>query len=463
MNIAILHPKKIEFWLLLFFLLRIPSITHPPLEKSHNWRQSTGLMVARNYDQPNSSFAYPTINETGERQGVIGMEFPILYYTHHLVAQVFGYQHWYGRLINLIITTLGLFFFYRLLQLYLSDKQAFYATLILLCSIWLSFSRKTMPDTPSIALMLMGVYYGIRYCKDQKPLHLLLYFLLATLGALVKIPAVIYFSVLAIPFFQNWKKNYLLGIATLISIAIVGYWYFVWNVHIAETFGNWYNQGMTIKEGFLELANNLNATLKKFYWSGFYSYVFFVLFLAGIYFLKNHKKLLYAIVPLTLIFLAYMVKSGFFFHHHNYYIIPYVPVMATIAGIALSYIPSQKWQYLLLIAGMIEAIANQQHDFFIPKNQVYKMQLKEISEQFIPANSLVAVNGSNNPQMLYLLNRKGWSIDNKHIADAEYINTMAKKGCQYLMVDKHSFNTYNSLYYNKLMENEDYILFELNP
>ena len=112
---------------------------------------------------------------------------------------------------------------------------------------------------------------------------------------------------------------------------------------------------------------------------------------------------------------------------------------------------------------MIEAIANQQHDFFIPKNQLYKMQLEGISTQLIPDSSLVAVNGSDNPQMLYLLDRKGWAIYNDQLLETEYIKSLTQKGCKYLLVDKHSFEASSSLSYPKVMENEDFILFELKP
>jgi hypothetical protein len=41
--------KRIEFFILLYFLIRLYGITDPPLEVAHHWRQVTGLMVARNF------------------------------------------------------------------------------------------------------------------------------------------------------------------------------------------------------------------------------------------------------------------------------------------------------------------------------------------------------------------------------------------------------------------------------
>ena len=76
------------------FLLRLFHITDPPIEVSHNWRQTTSLMVARNFHQLDNNILYPTIDETGEHRGVVGMEFPAVPYLIHLVSIPLGYDHW---------------------------------------------------------------------------------------------------------------------------------------------------------------------------------------------------------------------------------------------------------------------------------------------------------------------------------------------------------------------------------
>lgn len=90
-------------------------ITNPPLEIGHNWRQVTGLMVSRNYLEVDPNILYPRIDDNNGSTGIIGMEFPSMNYTYFLISKTFGYTHWYGRLINLIISSLGLFFFYKLI------------------------------------------------------------------------------------------------------------------------------------------------------------------------------------------------------------------------------------------------------------------------------------------------------------------------------------------------------------
>ena len=74
------------------------------------------------------------------------MEFPLLNYINYCVSEIFGYQHWYGRLINLIVSSLGIWFFFRLLKRYFNAELAFNASIILLASIWFAYSRKIIED-----------------------------------------------------------------------------------------------------------------------------------------------------------------------------------------------------------------------------------------------------------------------------------------------------------------------------
>ena len=139
--------SNIRFWIVLFFLIRLYGITQAPLEIGHNWRQSTVTMVARNFLEIDNNILYPRIDIAGNKTGITGMEFPIFNYLIYLCSEIFGYQHWYGRLINLICSSLGLWFFFGLVKRYFGDKTALFSTIILAVSIWFQFSRKIMPDT----------------------------------------------------------------------------------------------------------------------------------------------------------------------------------------------------------------------------------------------------------------------------------------------------------------------------
>lgn len=458
------YHKRIEFWIILLFIIRLVGITNLPLERGHNWRQATGLMVARNYVEVDNNILYPRVDDNEGESGIIGMEFPILNYLIYLVSTLFGYTHWYGRLINLIITSIGIYFFYRLIKKYFNEKHAFISTLILICSIWFSFARKTMPDTFCISLILIAIYYGLKYHEKGKVINLALYTIIGAAGVLSKIPAGIYLSVFIIPIFfkkSTITNKLILIVTTTLILTVVYWWYFIWNIHLSTNFGSWYNSGKDIVTGFNEIIQNIGQTLKRFYFSAFNSYLLFGLFLTGIFFLIKHKKRELSGISLTifLVFIIYIFKSGFLFYHHNYYIIPFVPVMAVIAAYPLTLLKNKKIFILLLVAGLIEGVANQQQDFFIKSKDKYKMELVQIAEDHVNKDDLIAINGNGNPQQIYLTHRKGWNLNNEDLTNENLLNEIKQKGCKYLIVNKKKF--VSQLEKEIVSANDNYTVYKL--
>jgi len=457
--------NRIEFWIFIFFLIRLIGITNPPLEIGHNWRQVTGLMVARNFLEVDANILYPRVDDNNGQTGIIGMEFPSMNYIYFLISKFFGYSHWYGRIINLFISSLGLLFFSKLICLAgFNRKIAFISTILLSASIWFSFSRKMMPDTYCISLMFIGLYYGLKYLETNKLYQILLYTIVSSLAILSKIPAGIYF-VFLIPFLiynkYNIKPKLILAISTLIPIMLTYLWYFVWNPKLSKEFGNWYNIGKPFVTGFYEIIENIGKVLDNFYFDSFSSYLVFSLFIIGIVlmFVRKDKKMIVAFLLPFVVFLLYIFKSGFYFYHHNYYIIPFVPIMALVAGYSISLI-QKKWLYLsILILGVGESIANQQHDFFIKESEKYKMSLEYIMDKISKKDDLILINGNSNPQMIYLSHRKGWTCSDEQLSDTSYVRSVFAKKCKFVVINKHSHvNMSSSL--NNVFENEDFLILE---
>ena len=457
--------KRIEFWIIIFFLIRLIGITNPPLEISHSWRQVTGLMVARNFLEIDSRIQYPRVDDNQGQTGIIGMEFPFMNYLFFGVAKILGYTHWYGRLLNLILSSLGIYYFFEVIRKYFSPQLAFTSSLILLSSIWFSFSRKTMPDTACISLIFIGLFYGLEFMKNGGMKNLILYTLLSGLAILIKIPAGIYLSVFVLPMFSKdytlkFKIQWCVASAVLLSVCFI--WYFVWNPYLSETYGNWYNSGKPLLVGFREIANNLNQVFEKFYFSSLHSFIFFTVLPFGLYFIyrKKERTLLYALCIVSAAFLVYIFKSGYFFYHHDYYIIPYVPMMALTAGFAVNQIKN-KWLFcIVLLSGMVEAIANQQHDLFIKPSEKYKLSIESIADSVSQRTDLIVVNGDQNPQLIYLSHRKGWTCNNSQLLDSLFIQDLAKKGCRYVFVDRKSFQT--DLFLEKRYVDDNFCVYKIH-
>ena len=455
--------KDYIFLVLVFFILRLYGITDPPLEIQHSWRQCTGLMIARNFLHIDANILYPRIDDLCSSSDIVAFEFQLLSYLHYLVSLIFGYEHWYGRMINLFISSLGTLSFGFLINRFSNSKIAWFSVFCLLASNWLIFSRKMMPDTFSISLVLISLYFSYRYFKEQKFLDIFFFFIFFTLGGLTKIPAVIYGSIIFIFYFKykdTATRNLLL--VTLLSLIIVFIWYFIWGPFISSKYGNWTNLGKPFLEGIQDIFSNWVLTTHNIVFNSFRSHALFALFLIGfIYLIKKRWKKLG--IPLTIIFsifALYVFKSGYFFYHHNYYMVPIIPVMAFVIGYGI-YTIDLKIIYLIFFIGVMESIANQQNDFRIKPEELYKLTLKSKLDSLdrYPSRKLVLINTESNPQQLYLSNRKGCYINEHQMIDTVQLNLYRKKNYKWLIIDKnYKFKQPKLL---KVYEDGNYIVFAL--
>jgi hypothetical protein len=425
------------------FLVQLFGITNPPLEIEHNWRQVTGLMVSRNFVEQGPDLLHPKVDDNQGGSGIIGMEFPLMNYLYYLVASVFGFSHWYGRIINVVVTCFGLLAFFQIAKSLFNEKIARFALLMISCSIWFAFGRKMMPDTFALSLTMIGIWAGIRFSNEGKLMQLALYFIFIALGVLSKIPTAVIGAFLFIPLFDktiSLQRKWNLAIAGALALAPALWWYFVWNSHLAEKFGYWYNSGQSLSDGMRAIASHPFSFFNRFIFSGFKSYIAFVLCLTGIVlalrklFRSERKYQVFAIATVVLS-LIYIIRSGHFFIHHDYYMLPLLPFLALLGGFAVATL-NKKWMIVLVAVGMIEGLANQQHQLFIKDSEKYKMTLEGIADAHIPKDAFIVINGNGNPQQLYLAHRKGWNISDDEAQSAAFLNSLKAKGASYLIVNR---------------------------
>jgi 4-amino-4-deoxy-L-arabinose transferase-like glycosyltransferase len=458
-------PGDIRFWIILFFIIRLFGITNPPLEVAHNWRQTTVTMVARNFYEIDSNILFPRIDIAGEKTGITGMEFPIFNYLIYLISLVFGYQHWYGRLLNLIVSSFGIYFFSLLVKKYFSSKTSLYSSIILIVSVWFIFSRKIMPDTFSMSLIFMGFYYGTNYFEKRSGLkHLLLYFFLTTLGMLAKLPCG-YILILFVPIIVQQRKNYskiiIFSVVSLISILITGIWYFYWVPNLVETYGFWhFFMGKDMGIAIQEILEYWNLTLSRFYGTAI-QYTGFVTFAGGLIYaaFKRNIKILLVFGLSFAAFLIIILKAGFTFSHHSYYIIPFAPIMALLAGYALAEIKNQNWAISILAIICLEGVLNAQHDFRIKTNEAALIQLENDLDHLSNRNKLILINSGSYPTPMYFAHRKGWIVENSTILDGDYIDSLSNLGLKHIVILKKTFGSNIALPYKKEFDNSDYTIY----
>ena len=456
--------QDIRNWIAVFFLIRLIGITNAPLETGHNWRQSLTAMIARNFVEHRANLLYPEIDYDGAGSGIIGSEFPFFNYLIYLFSLLFDYSHWYGRLINLIVSSIGIYFFYKLIEKLSNSKIAFNASIVLLSSIWFAFSRKIMPDTFSISLVIIGLYYGYSYLFSGAWIKLVAFFLLTTLGVLCKIPALSLLAVVGVLFFvKEIPQNRKLAVwgSAVLGFGIVSLWYFYWVPYLVETYHNQLFFPRGLLEGLKEIIPMADGFFRNFYFNAFHSYVAFAAFLAGIYFVITGKNnyIKAGVMIITCFFFTFILKTGNVFPLHNYYIIPFVPVMAFIAGIALDKL-KVKWLAFVLFVVVAEGIANQQHDFFVILDKLsYKKALETITDKKIGPDELIVINGGQSPQEIYFAHRKGWSVTNDQITPTS-LALYKQAGASFLIINNRTFPDFGN-YLPLVYVGRDYRVFNL--
>jgi hypothetical protein len=440
--------KDIRFWLIFLFFLRLYSITLPPLEFQHPWRQTDGLMIARNFYEGEANIFYPRVDTAGEKSGITGSEFPIYNYLIYLVSLIFGYQDWYGRLIALMFSTFGCYYFYKSIKKFFGETVAFNSTIILTASYWFSYSRKTFPDCFSAGLCLMALYFILEYLDNGKVRNLLLYLLLGSLGCLSKISSSLLLSVLAMPIFFNAypmnRKVWTVMISGVMLLSIFG-WYFVWAPYLNETYG--YGDHFTmgcplLSMGWAEIQAAWPAVLRRLYIVPT-KYIGFIIFMGSlIYILYKRQWLVFFLFLIPyLCFLFIILKTGKNVIADQYYILCVIPVMAFVGGFGLTQIPNKKIMLIILIATAVENIGAQIGDFRIHKMNRHFENLESIVDRFSTRQDLFVINSwPHCPTVMYFAHRRGWTVKPSTLQDPAFLTQIKGQGCKFVLVCKEMYN-----------------------
>lgn len=438
------HPifSDVRLWILLFALVRLVGITDPPLEVAHSWRQTTVLMVARNYYELGPDLLRPRIDFAGEKTGITGMEFPLLNYLTYLVARIFGWADWYGRVIVLLFSMLGAFTFHGLVERYLGKHRALIATLLLMSSLWFQYGRKTMPDVFALSLVMAGLWCIAHALDDDRPL--LMYpvaFLLLALGVLCKSPAAALFAALGPMWWLARARRQRVFISmTVATSALIPavWWYGSWVPYLVRNYGFWhFFMGEGMDRGYVELLAHWPDVAEKFYFDAL-RFTGFAAFLWGLFVaIRTRSKLLLSTLGLFGLGMAgIMLMSGSTFAIHSYYILPFVPIMAVVAAYGLDILRPRRWVWLFTSVIIIEGVANAQHDLYLRPDQKEFLALGPMLDLVSERGDRIVINTDQVPTALYFAHRKGWLARNEDLQRPAFIDSLALLGCRYVVILK---------------------------
>src|SRR6185503_6578718 len=100
------------------------------------------------------------------REGILAQEFPLYNYSIAILWKIFGQQNWCFRLFNLIIASIGLYYFSKISKRFMDDKGALFSTVIFGVSVAFMYARKAMPDVFAVSLVIIGVEFGWKYLEE---------------------------------------------------------------------------------------------------------------------------------------------------------------------------------------------------------------------------------------------------------------------------------------------------------
>lgn len=435
--------KDIRTWIFVVFLFQLIFIGRPPLEPAHAWRQSLTNMMARNFVQEDASFLLPQIDIAGEHSGVIASELPVLQYIMSGYYRIFGFSHWIGRLINLIISFLGIYCFTKTIELVTQNKTfALFCGVFLIFSNWFSFTVKSMPDTFSVALAMIALYGLCIYLFRNKLAGILIFMIIGALSMLSKIPAALYLSPSVLFLIDkrvnNIQKSTLLISGVLALIPVI-YWYGYKVPQLVETHKFELFFPRDLRSGLREIWTFRSDATDKLLNKGFSSYILSVLSFTGFLFAMISGSLKARLLALCVIpvFAFYAIKTGLVWATHSYYMIPLVPFMAvSIAYLAVKY-QNKRWLTVILIIGAIECVGSQWNDYFIRDNKKYLINIEDECDQFSNRTYKVVCNGTPNPQFMYFINRRGWSLDTRELTAPETIENIIRFQPKWLILDRN--------------------------
>jgi Dolichyl-phosphate-mannose-protein mannosyltransferase len=437
----------IRLWIAIFFILHLTSITLPPLEPGSTWRQTDGYMIARNFYEQDPNILYPRVDVAGAKTGIVGCEFPIFNYLVYLLSLIFGYHSWFGRLINLIVSSIGVYFLYKLVRDHFGERPAFNTVIIVLSSVWFTYNRTNLPDTFACSLCFISLYFGIRYLKNERHRDFVIFVVAGSLGCLSKISSSVILTVIAIPFLFGSARSgarQLIAAGTVFIMSVVGVWYFWWVPYLNETYGlaEHFFMGMTFKDGAALLLSDVGLTLKRFYDTAM-KYVAFVAFLASIvYALVKKNWLVAGVFAIPFSFYSVMLlKLALGLHIDAYYTIMFMIPMAFVAGWGIAQINKQMIAIVILVAIGFEGVGNQLHVFSLRQPYATLTSLEEVMDSVSKRTDLIAISGlsPDDPTQMYMAHRRGWVYPHVDLADGGVQHLMRTQGCKYIVIVKSVF------------------------
>ncbi len=452
--------------LFVFLLIVLVSLTmhyrHFPKELigMHVWRQTQTQSTIINFYEEDMNILNPAKNDRGVGDGVFRMEFPLMQWLVAGIYKLIGNHLIIARIFMFITGLLSVAGIYKLLQAIFRNET------IALTGAWAfnfspSFYYHTinpMPDNFALCCSIWGIALFFLWYRNQKSSLLILSGALLSVGALCKLPFILYFLV-PLTFFmlQIYKGGFSKELAanvlkSFISILFPLCWYIY---VIPQWYGNGIVSGVLDNEvPFITILDYLQHNLVSNLPELLLNYGSVMFFVSGFYFLFKNKSFRH---PLFLVFLVWSlgILAYFLFEInmiakvHDYYLFPFYPLLFILVGYGaynLLKLENRFLKNLAIVLLMILPLTaflrmqtrwNPYSPGFNKDLLTYKNELRDA----VPKDALcVAGNDESHFIFFYYIDKKGWGIDHDKL-NAKDLKMMIDKGAAYLYSDSRIIDT----------------------
>jgi hypothetical protein len=385
-----------------------------PFVDDWSWRQSDVATIARNFSLNGFCFAYPQIDWAGGEPGYVGTEFPILPFLAAVAYRFVGIHEWVGRIQAVLLFAVSLPFFFLLVRRLSDDASALWALLFYsFAPLQLMASRCFMPDVPSLALSIVGLYLFVRWTETDWPALFAWAALATSLAILIKVPTILIgVPLAAIVFsrfgFSAFRRGSLWLFAAIVLLPSVA-WY--WHAHrISEQFYPYHFFGAG---GFkIESLSWYAKIVWRTIWSGL-TIILFALAMAGLVASWHDRRFqLFRWWGGALI--LFLIFAGYG-NRHPWYQLTFVPIGAALAGKFCSAMAS-RYSGRRPVVRTMAAVVVIAFGFFSyhGARSFYRETAADLRRLGLElkastaAGSLVVVADYGDPTVFYYAERKGW-------------------------------------------------------
>ena len=425
----------------------------------HVWRQTQTQSTINNFYEEDLNILNPRRNARGNGDGIFRVEFPLMQWTVALHYKIFGNSILITRVYMFIIGLITIFGMYRFLL------ELFQNTLLAIFGAWtfnfspsfFYYTINPMPDNLALCFSIWGIALIFNWYRTGKIRSLYLGGLLLSIGALVKLPFILYFTVPAtflIIFLRQRNRDKKLIVHFLLSnvfIILPLAWYIrvipSWNDNIVIK--GMFNNQESIRTTLDNLVHNLIVALPEL----LLNYGSLLFFLSGFYFLFNRKS--YRNPKFNILLVLSLSVLAYFFYElnmigkaHDYYLFPFYPLLFAIVGYGAYCLRESKNKVLsyltIFLLGIIPVTCYlRMQGAWNPDSPGFNKDLLVYQEDLrtaIPDESLVvAGNDQSNFIFLYYINKKGWGYSDDNLS-AEILEEMISDGAEYIYTDSQIIN-----------------------